>query len=168
MSIVTEFSRVYATDRLPVGGLSFALRAGEAECRALARRFDLPAIGRLEATGTVARRTPGGLVTVTGTLTAEVTQRCVVSLEPMPATVAADFQRFFAPSLETAAEIEIDPEEDLLEPLDGEMIDVGEIVAEELSLALDPYPRLDPAPASCGDDEATLGAFSALAALRRH
>jgi uncharacterized metal-binding protein YceD (DUF177 family) len=166
--IAHEFSRVYATDRLPADGADFRIGAEAGEREALARRFELVALDRLEARGQVIRRTPGGLVEVTGRLSASAIQRCVVTLEPIPSEIEADFQRFFAPALEPTAEIEIDPDDILLEPLEGEIVDVGEIVAEELSLALDPYPRAAGAAPGPTAEASERGPFAALAALRRH
>ena len=37
--------------------------------------------------------------------------------------------------------VDLDDDEDPIEPLVGREIDVGEAFAEELGLALDPYPR---------------------------
>jgi hypothetical protein len=57
-----------------------------------------------------------------------------------------------------------DPDE--IESADG-IADLGEAVAEQLALALDPYPRAPDAelPPEANDEAA--GAFAALAALRR-
>lgn len=168
MPIAHEFSRVYATDRLSADGTTFTITATPEERSTLARRLELLALDRLHATGTIVRRTPGGLIEVTGRLSAATEQRCVVTLEPVPGETEVEFQRFFAPSLDVPAEIEIDPEATLLEPLDGDLIDVGEIVAEELSLALDPYPRAGAASYVTDADEGVVGPFAALASLRRH
>jgi hypothetical protein len=56
----------------------------------------------------------------------------------------------------------IDPLADEPEPLEGDRIDLGEIVAEELALAIDPYPRapgaeLAAAAPAAGDTEPVPG-----------
>ena len=58
-------------------------------------------------------------------------------------TVDAEFDRLFSrdAAAATEGEVEIDPEAEVPEPLVGGRLDLGEILAEELSLALDPYPR---------------------------
>ena len=72
-------------------------------------------------------------------------QTCVVTLEPMDTAVEDDFQAVFAPAamLEPdSGELEIGlSDEDGPEPMEGGRIDLGELVAQHLSLALDPYPR---------------------------
>ena len=192
MSITAELSRPCAVDRLPAGGLAFAVEATAAERQALARRFDLASLDRLEAEGRV-EVADGGLVEVAGRLRAALSQRCVVTFEPVPAQVDAEFRRLFAreddgehdgPSpARGPREVEIDPEAEEPEPLAGDVLDLGELVAEELAVSLDPYPRSPEAGAVLaayapppddgegggGSDEAAAGALAAaLAPLRRH
>ena len=57
------------------------------------------------------------------------------------------------------------------EPLEEDRLDLAEIAAEELYLALDPYPRAPGARVSAGDNggengPARTGPFAALAALK--
>jgi uncharacterized metal-binding protein YceD (DUF177 family) len=95
----------------------------------------------LTGTGLV-RPAAGGRWTLEGRISAEVVQACVVSLEPVHSTVADSFEIAFAPMDEDeTAEIDLtaDPDTEPL-PSDGKL-DVGEIVAQQLSLALDPFPR---------------------------
>lgn len=174
MSAGNELSRLLLVDPLPEGGAEFAVTASPGEREALRRRFDLLAIGGLVATGTVS---PGPLpssLLVEGHLVADAVQTCVATLEPVPEHVEADFRRLFQLGGEedvAKSEIEIDPLDDLPEPLAGPMLDIGEIVAEELSLSLDPYPRAPGAEdlpavhrAGSGED----GPFAALARRRGH
>lgn len=137
-----EFSRELEIARIPVEGRSFAIEADREERAALARRFGLEALDRLRAEGRV-RRIAGGEVTVVeGRLEASVTQLCVVTLEPVSAQPVVTFSRSFVATREVApGPIVIDPLADEPEPLAGSTLDLGEIVAEELALALDPYPR---------------------------
>ncbi len=142
MGVEREFSREIEIARVPVGGRPFAIAAEPAERVALARRLGLERLDRLRAEGTVAR-TPGEpLLTLTGRLEAEVTQLCVVTLEPVANRVEAELHRVFALGRQPQGEeIVIDPLREEPEPLEGETLDLGEIVAEELALALDPYPH---------------------------
>jgi hypothetical protein len=43
--------------------------------------------------------------------------------------------------LQPHGKVDLDDDEDEVEPVSGREIDVGEALAEELGLALDPYPR---------------------------
>jgi uncharacterized metal-binding protein YceD (DUF177 family) len=74
-------------------------------------------------------------VKVAGRFDAEVEQVCVVTLDPFPATVSDTIERYFLPNARAA-----EPEADIDSFADG-VIELGEVVVESLSLALDPYPR---------------------------
>ena len=66
-------------------------------------------------------------------------QACVVSLEPVRTTVDEPVEwRFARPGAGAPDDLAWDQD---VEPLEGAELDVGEIFAEELVLALDPYPR---------------------------
>ncbi len=153
-----EFSRPFEIAELTSTELPFAIAANAAECRALARRLDLLALDRLEAEGRVSAGA-GGVVRVRGVLRARATQRCVVTLEPVPAELEVPFERTFVRGGATQRLLHLDVEQLDLEPLVGDLLDLGELVTEELALALDPYPRADGAEAVLdafgvrGDDE---------------
>ncbi|MEJ5233831.1 MAG: DUF177 domain-containing protein [Geminicoccaceae bacterium] len=138
-----EFSREIDIARIPSAGRPFAIAAEPAELAALARRLRVQRIDRLEARGTVTGDPSEGLVTVEGHFEAEVTQLCVVTLEPVATRVEGSLRRLFQPGVpSTTREVVVDPLAEEPEPLAGDRLDLGEIVAEELALALDPYPRL--------------------------
>jgi hypothetical protein len=132
----------------PEGGIAVEISADPAELRALARRFDLLELAALRAAGRLERRAQGDEIWFMGRLEAEVVQACVVSLEPVPARISQPVERGWR---KLAAPIEPGSaaappalwlvDEDDIEPLAGRTIDLGEVVAEELALALDPYPR---------------------------
>ncbi|MFO1038415.1 MAG: DUF177 domain-containing protein [Geminicoccaceae bacterium] len=173
MSERRELTMLVHVDRLPAAGQPFRLRAGEAERTALAKRFDLVGLDRLEAEGRVDPLSEVNGVRVSGRLRAEVVQSCVVTFEPVPATIDAPFEVVFArqPDEDADDEIDVDPNIDDPEPLESDELDVGEIVAQELSLALDPYPRSPSADRAMSDVEAkedAAGPFAALGRLRVH
>lgn len=73
---------------------------------------------------------------------AQVIQACVVSLDPVEAVLEVPFHRLFGPSEASERDVQILPEDaDPPDPLIGGAIELGEAVAEELGLALDPFPR---------------------------
>ncbi len=170
-----EFSRIVNLEDLGEEGLRLDLHATDEECAALARRFALPAIAALSATGRL-RRSPGGGVRLGVTIRAQVTQTCVVTLEPVVNRIEENIDIVFEPepSESGALVVEYDPEGDR-EKLKGESLDVGEIVAEEAALSLDPYPRrpgvaLEPGDSGSDSEDGTTstgGPFEALAALKR-
>lgn len=136
-----EFSRLLPLDRLPRDGIEQLVEAREPERAALARRLFLPAVGRLACRFSLVPETAGRVV-AEGRLDALVTQICVVSLEPFDCVVRERFVLHFVP----AGRESDDPDPALPDEItftDGE-IDLGEAAAEQLALALDPYPR-DPA-----------------------
>ena len=160
--------------------LTREIEAGAAECRALAARFDLQAIGSLRASVRVSRLKGGRMVRVEGRLAADVVQTCVVTLDPVPASVSETFTALFVPEdqmPESGDEIVLDPsslDEDLPEPMVDGVIDIGELTAQHLSLALDPYPRRPGAEFPGIDDDlgedgepTPASPFRALAELKR-
>lgn len=139
----TAFSRKIEAASVSARGGERQIEATPAERAALAELLDLLALDRLVATLSL-RRLSSGIIEVKGRLEADAVQQCVVSLEPVPAAVTDSFKVSYGevdlgPD---AVDLEIDYEEaDPPEPIVGGAIDLGAIVAEHLSLALDPYPR---------------------------
>ncbi len=87
MAAASEFSRPFAIDGLRDDEAQVKVVAEPEERARLALRFDLVAIDSLVASFNL-RLSPLGEVEVDGRLEAEVVQRCVVSLEAVPARVA--------------------------------------------------------------------------------
>jgi uncharacterized metal-binding protein YceD (DUF177 family) len=132
-----EFSRLV---RLGPEPREVVVEASEAECAALAARFGILGIGALSATLRL-QPEPGGSVRARGQLAAQVEQACVVTLEPVRQAVSAPIDLRILGEGETPSDD--DPESpDEIESLGG-LVDLGEAVAEQLSLALDPYPRAE-------------------------
>jgi hypothetical protein len=162
-----EFSRLVPLARLASGSCRRRIAAQPGERRALAARFGLVALDRLEA-DVVLRRRAGGIVLLEAALKAEFVQSCVVTLEPVPNTVAERFALRYGRS--EAAEADLIPaaEEATFEPLSGDAIDIGEAVAQELSLQLPPFPRLAGAAIDAdAENGPPAPAFAALAKSRR-
>jgi uncharacterized metal-binding protein YceD (DUF177 family) len=162
-----ELSRPVTLTHVPPTGRDLAIEATPAECAALAKRLGIEAVNRLHASLHLAPEAGdprGGAVRATGRLEAEVVQLCVVSLEPLTQQVAAPLSLRLLPPGQAASDTPAD-EQDEIESENG-VVDLGEVVAEELSLALDPYPRLPDAalPDEARDPEAN--PFAALSAYR--
>jgi uncharacterized metal-binding protein YceD (DUF177 family) len=136
-----EFSRTVRIDTLGAGPRTVSIDADEAEREALVRRFGFVSLSALSAEVALARR--GGTVTASGTLRAVLAQSCVATGEPVEETVAENFEIEFRPHPETAAEEEIELGTSELDVVfyDGAAVDIGEAVAETLSLGVEPYPR---------------------------
>jgi uncharacterized metal-binding protein YceD (DUF177 family) len=166
-----EFSRPVRIDTLGAEPRPLSIEADGQERQALAGRFSLAGIDLLAAE--VALTRDGDLVTASGRLTARVTQSCVATAVPVESSVDEEFRILFRPQPARAAEedeIELSAAEMDVVFYDGASIDIGEAVAESLSLSLEPYPRAPDAEALLREagvkSEAEAGPFGALAALK--
>ncbi len=172
--------------QLPAGGRVYTLNADQAQREAVARHLELTALARLVGKFTIEPKAGG--VEVKGRFEADLTQACVITLQPLPATVTGDIQRHYAtPTVRKPsgkgkeAEKEgpsvgwIDPDEDVPDPIVDGTIDLGALVVEELALHVDPYPRAPGASfqpldtdkdAEKAAEAAPSGPFAALAGLK--
>lgn len=154
------------------------IEAGEPERQAIAAALGLIAVDSLAAE--LETRWLGGLILVEGRVAAAVVHTCVVSLAPAPQAIDEPIRVSFAlPGSRLApvapkpgAEIMVDPESDEPELVAGSTIDLGAVVLEHFTLALDPYPRAPGAVLPAGFAAGEAGAapqspFSALAGLAR-
>jgi uncharacterized metal-binding protein YceD (DUF177 family) len=168
-----EFSRPVDLSRLGDATVVQDIEASEGERRALAKRFDLLALDLLRAKVNLRRVQGGTAVRLAGHLSAEVTQSCVVTLDPVANRIEEDFTVLYAPQAAVeAAMVGADADMDLPEPLPEGTLDIGEAVAQQLSLALDPFPRAPGAeidPEWRGDAEETReNPFARLATFRKN
>jgi uncharacterized metal-binding protein YceD (DUF177 family) len=148
------------------------LVADEAERQAIARRFGLNALDRLEAHAVLSRK--GDIVGAEGRLLATLEQSCVVTNDPVASHVDEPFDLMFTPEPESGGpdeEIELGATDCDVVFHDGATIDLGSAIADTLALSIDPYPR------SAGADAALKEAgvmsaveaspFAALAKLKK-
>ena len=170
MTHTPEFSRPVRIDTLGTSPRQLTIGADEKERAALAKRFDLAAIGSLAAEAELVLR--NGDIIATGTLAASVTQSCVATGVPVDARVDEAFRIIFRPPPEGNVDEEVELSEAECDVVfySGGAIDLGEAVAETLSLSLDPYPRAPDADAALREagvmSEGEAGPFGALAALK--
>lgn len=137
-------------DELSPAGVSLALTPTADEQAALAGRFGLLEPPTLHTELLV--RTEDEGVRVTGRLRAHAVQACVLSGAPVPEDIDEEIDTLYrrlAPS-DPHAEIELSEDDLDIEPLTGEQIDLGELVAQCFGVALEPYPH--------AADEAVAGA----------
>ena len=148
---VPEFSRPVKVDAVDADGMALSLDANVAECTALAERLDLWSLSDLQAELSC-QRTAEGLIRLNVQFSANVIQSCVVSLDLVTGQILDQFSVLCegdgARRSDRGAGADVDGEffldpfgDDPLEPLADGKIDVGELVAQHLSLALNPYPR---------------------------
>ncbi|SHI31182.1 YceD family protein [Wenxinia saemankumensis] len=106
----------------------------------MARRIDVPSVRKLRLQGTLHPRGKGDWH-LAATLGATAMQECVVTLEPVTSRVDAPVARTYLADWHEPEEAEAEmPEDDSLEPL-PDTLDLFELAAEALALALPDYPR---------------------------
>lgn len=174
----TPLSRPVTLAEVPPEGLEIEIVATEAERAALARLNDIPAVLSLTARLRVRRWRRDGLE-ATGALEARVRQTCVLSLEEFDSDLSEPIEVRFAPPAEaprprSRRHEETEPHEHELlgedppDPLVGGAADLGAVVAEFLTLALDPYPHKPGASfAEPSPEDAAAAKVSPFAQLRR-
>ncbi|HAX91373.1 MAG TPA: DUF177 domain-containing protein [Rhodospirillaceae bacterium] len=171
-----ELSRPLRVDRIPMGGMEERIVATPEEREALAKRFGLLELSRFEAYLNVDRE-KGSMLAVTGKVMAEAVQPCVVTLEPVPEKVEDTIDVLFAPAHLIKEDHEGGltdlGEADPPEPIENGIIDLGELAAQHMAIALNPYPRkegatlgvLEVKPKDASDDAPTRKPFAVLQGL---
>jgi uncharacterized metal-binding protein YceD (DUF177 family) len=141
----SETERVVDLDRMGASGAALEIIASESERAALARRFGFLGLPAFSARVSVEHR-PGSQIVVEGRLRGRVVQACILTLDPVTQELDEAFRIVFKQGLAEehdpeSGEALLSAQADAPEPLQGNLLDVGEIVAEQLSLAAEPYPR---------------------------
>ena len=140
-----EFSRLVPRHRLGGRDVTLSISANDAEREALAARFGWLSLGSLEAEVRLRRKGKGSLVELSGHLRAAVVQACVVTLEPVREQVDERFAVLYtldgSGPLEESEVVFRHDEEEPPEPVGADGIDVGEAVVQQLSVAVEPFPR---------------------------
>jgi uncharacterized metal-binding protein YceD (DUF177 family) len=147
--------------RLPQNGMPLRLMSNENERLALAKAHDLISVQSFTAELLIKRWRKDG-VKITGKVAAEITQNCVITLEPLISQIQNEIDGLFVqegsklarPPLSADGEIVIDYDgADLPETFSGDAIDVGALAEEFFGLAIDPYPRKPGAALEAAPDE---------------
>lgn len=155
-----ELTRIVVVDKLPE---TFVVEAEASECAALAARLQI--VGVRAVTCRFSLRRHGSTVEAEGALDAEVVQSCVVTLDPVAQRVSERFVVLFVPEGRESDDDD-DPDSPDQIPYEGRSIDLGEAAAEQLALALDPYPRSPGAVLDPAAQDPSEGGFAGLSVLR--
>ena len=143
------------------------MEASPTECAALAERCGIEALKHFSARFT-RKPYPGGGLLISGWIKAEPVQLCIVSLEPVTERLDKPFTLVVLPPDGALSEDPDGPDE-IQADATGHF-DLGEALAEELSLSLNPYPRKAGAHFLPAPEEATEATprnpFATLAGLR--
>lgn len=139
----------------------------------IARALGLESLSSLAASLQVSAWLDG--VQVDGRWTARLGQICGVTLEVFESDLHGAFQVRALPRGSRALgereqpEVDLDPEaDDPPDVLDADQIDVGAYVVEDLSLAIDPFPRKPGVTFETPETGGELSPFAVLAKLKGH
>jgi len=125
----------------------YKLDASVDDMALLVERFGLVALTSLTATVSLNNKGPENGVLVDGQMKAEFVQRCISTLQDVPESLDLPFKLLL---VDPAMAERMDADESYLDPnaleydaLEGDSIDIGDIVAQTLAISMNPYPRLD-------------------------
>jgi hypothetical protein len=144
-----SLAHMVSVARLPQNGMPLKLAASEKERLALAKAHGLVSVQSFTAELLIKKWRKDG-VKITGSVAADITQTCVVTLEPLAASIENEIDAVFVqegsklarPPLSPDGEIILDYEgADIPETFSGDAIDAGAVAEEFFGLAIDPYPR---------------------------
>jgi hypothetical protein len=152
-----EWSHTLEIEKIGTEPKTITFKADAQQRIDLARRMGVMSVEAAQASVTI-QRVGGGILHAIGTVEADLTQSCVVSLGPVPAHVEDEFEGWFGDKAQALSfakarnereakkghtEMEILEEAVDPEPIINGRIDLGELATQYLSLALDPYPRAE-------------------------
>lgn len=153
-----EWSFIVDVEKISAEPKRYKFDADERQRIDLARRLAVVSVEKAECIVTV-QKISGGTFHAIGTVQADLTQSCVVSLSPVPAHIEDEFEGWYSDKDANAVsfakarserdvkkgqtEIEVLEESADPEAIIGGKIDIGELATQYLSLALDPYPQAE-------------------------
>jgi uncharacterized metal-binding protein YceD (DUF177 family) len=139
----------------------------------IAEALGLESLGRLEAEMQVRPWLDG--VEISGRWSARVGQICGVTLEPFESELHGEMHLRALPEGsaalggpdESGGELDLDPEaDDPPDTLEGDRIDLAAYLVEDLSLAIDPFPRKPGVEFAAPEPKDELSPFAVLAKLK--
>lgn len=155
------------------GPVRRSLVADEAARARIAKVLGLESLGRLEAEMEARPWLDGA--EISGRWSARIGQICGVSLDPFESELSGEIRLRALPQgsaalggpNESGGELDLDPEaDDPPDVLEGDRIDLAAYVVEDLSLAIDPFPRKPGAAFDASQDKGELSPFAVLAKLK--
>lgn len=179
-----EWSEWIDTEKLDEKGAAYTIEADDDARAALARRLSVDGISALSANLSV-QPASGGAFEVSGRLSAKIAQTCVVSGDPIETVLDEAVEGWFADREKMLSfakarqerdtkkghvEVEMIDERDDPEEMVNGHIDLGELVAQHLSLTINPYPHKEGVSYDAGDEQPLKRAdnpFDALKALKK-
>jgi uncharacterized metal-binding protein YceD (DUF177 family) len=145
-----EFSYLINCNKVLETGRTFETEASSQECMALAKRFGLLSLDRLKLKAFASRQS-ADVVLLQCDFSADYVQECIVSLKPLKKKIDCTFERIYSSSSKCNFGRVCEPDEeyihnvedvqDLPDPIIDGYFNLGESVAEQLSLEIEPFPR---------------------------
>ena len=165
MSPAPEFSHILRAHEIGGTPKRLMLEANDVERAALATRFTLLGLDRLTAALEVKREAKG--IHISGQVHGAGAQPCVASGEPVPFLVTEHIALLLTDATPAGGEIELAGTDLDVEPLAGDIVDLGEIAAQAFALGLDLYPRLPVSVAGVISEEDAIALRSPFAVLKK-
>ena len=165
MNATPEFSHIVRAHEIGGTPKQLMLDANAGERAALAARFTLLSLDRLTAALEIKQEAT--VIRVTGQVHGAGTQPCAASAEPVPFLVTERIALLLTQTTPEGGEIELSSQDLDVEPLDGDIIDLGEIAAQAFALGLDPYPRLAGSVAGVINEDEAIALRSPFAVLKK-
>lgn len=139
----TELARPVRIKDLKKRVTHVEIEASPEELLALAARFGLPGIAGFQAKVRIERLARDRAVRVDGTISARLSYRSVVSLEPFEAVIEDYFSEVLSgeAALDTDTEIELTPDDENMGVIEDGGFDLGEVLSQNLALLLEDHPR---------------------------
>lgn len=156
--VETEWSHFFDAAGMDSKRAELSISPNAEERHRLALRLGITSLDDLKADIVVHNRSGDISYQVKGKFKAEITQACVVTLEPIKSTIREEFEAWFADpkgpvsftklkhereAARAHGEVPLLEEKDDPEPLVAGKIDLGELVTQFLSLAINPYPHAE-------------------------
>ncbi len=136
---------------LPTNGLRIKLEPTSEQLKLMVKVADIVSIERFVAELEFRRWQKKG-VSVKGKVFAQITQQCVITLEPVSSEVNEEIDRIFVPpgskylkpTFDDDGELVLDYDgRDEPELYEGTTLDAWEIAMEHFTLGIDPFPRAE-------------------------
>ena len=155
-NLSSEWTYLFDVEDVDENVTTVDIRPDDEERKNIARRLKVESVDALTADVKLHRPPGDRAVQVEGRLRADVVTNCAVTLEPLVQNVEETFEAWYADANDEAsfakaqhdkkaqvsgAELELLDEKDDPEPLVDGCVDLGELVVQYLSLAIDPYPQ---------------------------
>jgi uncharacterized metal-binding protein YceD (DUF177 family) len=162
-----EWSFFVDAEKIGASPHVISIHPNDAERKALAQRLGIKALDSLQAEISFIREPGKMTVHAEGSFEADVTQECVISRKPVKNRVNETFKAWFADKAKALSfararqdkllekgntEMPVLDESEDPEPIVEGKIDAGELVAQYLSLAIDPYPHAEGVAYDLGDE----------------